>query len=171
MRHAFGLGLIVLLAAVVGCSDARGARGAQGSSALVGATDPEEPALVAAVRAHPRDAATWGRLGGLWNRTGRYDAAAGALTRAVRLAPNDAEARLQLAVALYNLGRDDEAREELAGVTPQGADAHWLAAHLALRAGDRATAARECATAVELDRARYEAPAFLLATRLARQGD
>lgn len=163
MKSAWCVGLVVL-AAVVGCSDARGVRGDRG--ALAAESDPEEATLVHAVRLHPRDAAAWARLGGFWTAKGRYEAAAGALDRALVHAPDDAEARLRLAVALYNLGRDDEARAQLALVAPKGADAHWLAANLALRAGDRSTAARECASAARLDRARYEVAALGFVARL-----
>lgn len=171
MKNARTLLLLALAVALFagGCSSGRRSKSAGGvMTADVG--DPVEASLADAVRAHPRDASAWSRLGCYWNARGRYEAAVGALGRSVRLAPDDAMSRLQLVVGLYHLCRDDDAREQLAVVlraTPKSADAHWLAANLAQRAGDRKGAMAEAASAARLDSARYAAPAFFFAMRAA----
>lgn len=169
MKNACTLLLLALALFSGGCSSVPRSMSAGGVEPT-DAGDPVEASLAGAVRAHPRDASAWSRLGCYWNARSRYEAAVGALGRAVHLASADAEVRLQLAVGLYNLGRNDEARGHLAVVlraTPQNADAHWLAAHLALVGGDRKGAIAEAAAAARLDSVRYSAPALLFATRVA----
>lgn len=58
---------------------------------------------------HPDDAGALHLLGQIASRAGRYEAAVGFITRAIRFAPKNAEAHQDLATALLSLGRIDEA--------------------------------------------------------------
>lgn len=83
------------------------------------------------------------------------------LDRAVRLDPDDAEFRLELAQALFRCCRFDAAREHARlalSAETMAADAHHLWALLLERQGDRSQAEKHFARASELDKQRFPAP-------------
>ena len=70
--------------------------------------------LARARAAGPRDAATWGLLGGVLAEYGRWQEAEAMLVEAVRLAPRDAELAVRLAHAKQETGDNAAAMEALA---------------------------------------------------------
>jgi Flp pilus assembly protein TadD len=77
-------------------------------------------------------------------RTGRSQEALAAITRAVQLAPQNAEAHNNLGLALMQVGRPRDAVASLrtaAELNPQYAEAHYNLGHALIAAGDPAGAA------------------------------
>jgi arylsulfatase A-like enzyme/uncharacterized protein HemY len=113
--------------------------------------------LQAILRDHPDLPDVWRQLGATASLAGRHERSIDAYRRALRLNPDDAETRLQLAGELLRAGRLEEARQEaeLAGATlsevpgtPVLAEVYELLARVALANGDD-TAARAHAVRAE----------------------
>ncbi|HEV7228311.1 YaiO family outer membrane beta-barrel protein [Brevundimonas sp.] len=97
-------------------------------------------------------------------RAGRPARAAEALRAVLRARPDDVDARLQLGLALLDLGRLDEAEAELLRVveqSPDYVDAHVALARTARRRGDDEAAAARAAEAARLAPDRADVRALL----------
>jgi tetratricopeptide (TPR) repeat protein len=116
-------------------------------------------ALQAIVRDHPQLAVVQYQIGTLLARTGRVGEAVGAFRAAGELRPNAVEIHIALADALMRDGRtaeallQAEAAIELAGTKDSRAvaDAHGVAARIALARGEPALAARHAEAVVDAD--------------------
>lgn len=84
-----------------------------------------------------------------------------AAEKAVELAPDDAQARLARAAALFDLCRLDEAEKGIAQAIdrdPRLADAYWLRGRVLTVKGDEPGAEKALARAVALDEERFSPP-------------
>ena len=100
-------------------------------------------------------------------RAGRPAQAMAKLQRVLQSRPADVDARLQLGLALLDLGRLDEAQAELTTVrnaAPGYVDAHIGLARVAQRRGDRIAAAAHAAEASRLGPERSDVRQLVIAT-------
>jgi Tfp pilus assembly protein PilF len=103
-----------------------------------------------AAQAHPTSALVFNDLGLCHRRTRQLDKSLAAFRRAVDLQGDNAKYRNNLAGALVEAGRVDEAYKELAAVNPP-AVAHYNLAHLLEQKSQRAAAIQHLQQALAID--------------------
>jgi Flp pilus assembly protein TadD len=103
-----------------------------------------------AAQAHPTNGLVFNDLGLCYRRQQQLDKSLAAFRKAVELHPDNAKYRNNLAAALVDAGRGDEAYHELAALN-SAAVAHYNLAYLLQQKGQRTDAARHLQEAVALD--------------------
>lgn len=127
----------------------------EAAAAALGADDLTNAAerLGAALARNSKCAPAHALLGVVRKRQGDLTGALSSYRQALRLAPDDVEARFNMGVALLAVGRPGEAERSFAAVLrrdPGFAEAHLNLGQLALARGDIVAARRAFATATEL---------------------
>jgi Flp pilus assembly protein TadD len=107
-------------------------------------------AYLKAAQAHPGEGIVFNDLGLCYRRQRQLDKSLSAFHKAIELQPDNAKYRNNLAAALVDAGRTEEAYQELAAVNSP-AVAHFNVAYLLQQKGLRADATRHVQEALRLD--------------------